>query len=157
MRAQQLEQEVAVQLRNTRQICAVDPDKARVDLKNLQRTVLASEDLDQATRDRLCRQIEISIRDSIIRSREKAERDLVADRNHAIAAERARLDGELRRREDRIKQLTERYHALVEEGIRVGYQQPTDKFIEAERIVAKEIAELAPPLYANREIGRAHV
>jgi hypothetical protein len=152
VRAQQIEQEVAVRLRNARQTCTVDPDRTRVDLKELQRQVLSSEDLDTATRDRLCRQIEISIRDSIIRSRERAERALVADRNHAIAQERSRLDGELRRREDRIKQLTERYHALVEEGIRVGYQQPTDKFTEAERIVAKEIAEQAPPLYANRGV-----
>ena len=152
VRSQQLEQEVAVRLRNARQTCAVDPDRTRIDLKELQRQVLSSEDLEAATRDRLCRLIEISIRDSIIRSREKAERALVADRNHAIAQERARLDGELRRREDRIKQLTERYHALVEEGIRVGYQQPTDKFTEAERIVGKEIAEQAPPLYANRGV-----
>ncbi|RLS51592.1 MAG: hypothetical protein DWH87_00185, partial [Planctomycetota bacterium] len=152
VRAQQIEQEVAVRLRTARQTCTVDPDRTRVDLKELQRQVLSSEDLDTATRDRLCRQIEISIRDSIIRSRERAERALVSDRNHAIAQERARLDGELRRREDRIKQLTERYHALVEEGIRVGYQQPTDKFTEAERIVAKEIAEQAPPLYANRGV-----
>jgi len=152
VRAQQIEQEVAVRLRTARQTCTVDPDRTRVDLKDLQRQVLAAEDLDTATRDRLCRQIEISIRDSIVRSRERAERALVADRNHAIAQERARLDGELRRREDRIKQLSERYHALVEEGIRVGYQQPTDKFTEAERIVAKEIAEQAPPLYANRGV-----
>jgi hypothetical protein len=69
VRAQQMEQEVAVRLRNARQTCTVDPDRTRVDLKELQRQVLSSEDLDTATRDRLCRQIEISIRDSIIRSR----------------------------------------------------------------------------------------
>ena len=74
VRAQQTEQEVAVRLRNARQTCTVDPDRTRVDLKELQRQVLSSEDLDTATRDRLCRQIEISIRDSIIRSRERAER-----------------------------------------------------------------------------------
>ncbi|MFM8282895.1 MAG: hypothetical protein ACKOCW_04975, partial [Planctomycetaceae bacterium] len=132
------------------QTCAIDPDRARVDLKDLQRLVLSSDDLDPAVRDRLNRQIEIGIRDAIVRGRSKMEHDLAADRNRAIGLERARLDGELRRREERFKQLTERYHALVEEGIRVGFQQPTDAFTEAERIVGKEMAEQAPWLYANR-------
>ncbi len=150
VRAQRLEQETAVRLRSARQTCAIDPDRARVDLKELQRLVASSDDLDPAVRDRLNRQIEIGIRDAIVRSREKTEHDLAADRNRAIGMERARLDGELRRREERFKQLTDRYHSLVEEGIRIGFQQPTDAFTEAERIVGREMAEQAPWLYANR-------
>ncbi|NBV47062.1 MAG: hypothetical protein EBR86_15865, partial [Planctomycetia bacterium] len=150
VRAQRLEQETAVRLRSARQVCAVDPDRARTDLKDLQRLVLSSDDLEPTTRDRLNRQIEIGIRDAIVRAREKTEHDLAADRNRAIGMERARLDGELRRREERFKQLAERYHSLVEEGIRVGFQQPTDAFTEAERVVGREMAEQAPWLYANR-------
>ncbi|MFM8494189.1 MAG: hypothetical protein ACKOEM_01510, partial [Planctomycetia bacterium] len=123
VRAQQLEQETAVGLRNARQRMAVDPDRARADLKELLRRVQASEDLDVGIRDRLARQIEISVRESIVRSREKAECDLAAERNRAIGRERMRLDEDLRRREGRIKQLTERYNALVEEGIRIGYDR----------------------------------
>ncbi|MBU6277298.1 MAG: hypothetical protein KGQ61_11730 [Planctomycetes bacterium] len=155
VRAQRLEQETAVRLRTARQTCAIDPDRARLDLKELQRVVMSSDDLDPAVRDRLNRQIEIGIRDSIVRSRSKAEHDLAADRNRAIALERARLDGELRRREERFKQLTERYHALVEEGIRVGFQRPTDAFTEAERVVGKEMGEEASWLYANRGMPMA--
>jgi urease gamma subunit len=45
VRAQQIEQEVAVRLRTARQTCTVDPDRTRVDLKDLQRQVLAAEGL----------------------------------------------------------------------------------------------------------------
>ncbi|MFM8494447.1 MAG: hypothetical protein ACKOEM_02830 [Planctomycetia bacterium] len=176
IRAQQLEQETAVRLRNARQLMAADPDQARTDLKDLQRSVQASDDLDAAMRDRLLRQIEISVRESIVRSREKAERDLAAERARAIGRERMRLDEELRRREDRIKQLTERYNALVEEGIRIGYDRaerypavlgdntrqfydtvtrnepPTTAFTEAERLPGEQLMEEAPELFANHPV-----
>ncbi|MEI6241572.1 MAG: hypothetical protein WCR51_14395, partial [Planctomycetia bacterium] len=176
VRAQQLEQETAVRLRNARQLMAADPDQARTDLKDLQRSVQASDDLEAAMRDRLLRQIELSIRESIVRSREKAERDLAAERSRAIGRERMRLDEDLRRREDRIKQLTERYNALVEEGIRIGYDRaerypavlgdntrqfydtvtrnepPTTKFNEAERLPGEQLMEEAPELFANHPV-----
>ncbi|NBT13255.1 MAG: hypothetical protein EBS56_06700, partial [Planctomycetia bacterium] len=176
VRAQQLEQETAVRLRNARQRMAVDPDLARADLKELQRTVQASDDLDDALRNRLLRQIEISVRESVVRSREKAECDLAAERSRAIGRERMRLDEDLRRREDRIKQLTERYNALVEEGIRIGYDRaerypavlgdntrlfydtitrtdrPTTVFTEAERLPGEELMEEAPELFANHPV-----
>ncbi|NDC64001.1 MAG: hypothetical protein EBZ59_08490, partial [Planctomycetia bacterium] len=161
VRAQQLEQEAAVRIREARQSMLVDPDRARADLKDLQRLVMASDDLDAASRDRLARQLEMGVRESIVRSREKVEHDLAAERRAAIGRERMRLNDDLQRREDRIKQLTERYNALVEEGIRVGYQRPTTRFNEAEREVAVEIAEEAPDIYGNypvpmtaRVIGR---
>ncbi|NBW97426.1 MAG: hypothetical protein EBR28_12030, partial [Planctomycetia bacterium] len=176
VRAQQLEQETAVRLRNARQLMAADPDRARADLKELLRTVQSSDDIDATTRERLARQIEISVRESIVRSREKAERDLAAERNRAIGRERMRLDDDLRRREDRIKQLTERYNALVEEGIRIGYDRaeyypavlgdntrmlydtvtrndpPTTVFTEAERLPGEQLMEEAPELFANHPV-----
>ncbi|NCA12380.1 hypothetical protein EBR56_11390, partial [bacterium] len=176
VRAQQIEQETAVGLRNARQRMAADPDRARADLKELLRIVQTSEDLDVAIRDRLARQIEISVRESIARSREKAECDLAAERNRAIGRERMRLDEDLRRREGRIKQLTERYNALVEEGIRIGYNRaehypavlgdntrlfydtvtrdepPTTKFTEAERLPGEQLMEEAPELFANHPV-----
>ena len=176
VRGQQLEQETAVRLRNARQLMSMDPDRARSELKDLQRAVLASDDLDPAMRDRLGRQIEISVRESIVRSREKAERDLAAERTRAIGRERMRLNDDLQRREDRIKQLTERYNALIEEGIRLGYAQaerypavlgdntrreftaiartepPSTAFTEAERLPAEQLAEEAPELYANHPV-----
>jgi hypothetical protein len=55
VRAQQLEQETAVRLRNARHLMMTDPDQSRVDLKNLQQAVNSSDDLDAAMRDRLSR------------------------------------------------------------------------------------------------------
>lgn len=179
VRAQQLEQETAVRLRNARHMMMSDPDQARTDLKELQQYVNSSDDLDAAMRDRLARQIEMSIRESVVRSREKIECDLAAERRAAIGRERQRLDGELRAKEERFKQLVDRYDALLTKGIEQRYQRPLiqqhddpiqlsndpagdyDEFIRAEREVADEMAVEASRIYGNypmpmtaREIAR---
>jgi tetratricopeptide (TPR) repeat protein len=169
--AQRMEQEAAVRLRAARQLIAADPERARDNLKELRRELDSPQGaLDPVARQRLLAQIDMKVREATIRAREKVDRDLDADRRAAIGRERARLNGELQRREDKIKQLTDRYNALVEEGIRVGYTQsenypttingesvignerPTDAFKQAERAVAEEITREAPDLYANAPI-----
>ena len=152
IRGQILEREIAVGLRDARHLMGTDPEAARIELKNLQLSVRNSVDIEEALRGRLSRQIEISLRESIVRSREKTERDISKERAAAVGRERARVAGELQRREDKFSQLSKRYRALVEEGIRVGYQQPTTKFVEAERDVAVEMQLDAPDLYANQGI-----
>jgi len=170
VRAQQLEQETAVRVREARQLLSLDPDQARELLKTALNEVRESGDLDAASRDRLLRQLEMRIRESIVRSREKVGRDLAAERRAAIGREQARLTADLQRREERIRQLVERYNALVEQGIREGYAQPesypavigdeavvglelpTRAFVEAERVVGEEIAKEAPELWANHPI-----
>jgi hypothetical protein len=170
VRAQLQEQDAAVRIRSARQLLTTDPDLARDQLKELQQELRRSDDLDAGTRERLLAQLEMRIRESIVRSREKTDRDLAAERRAAIGRERLRLTSELQRREEKIKQLTEKYNALVEEGIRVGYAQaenypavingeatigtelPTRAFEEAERVAGEEIAREAPPLYANQGI-----
>ncbi|MFM7290785.1 MAG: hypothetical protein ACKO6B_06090, partial [Planctomycetia bacterium] len=157
VRAQQLEQETAVRLRNARHLMMTDPDQARVDLKDLQQAVNGSDDLDAAMRDRLARQIEMSIRESIVRSREKVECDMAAERRAAIGRERQRLDGELRLKEDRFKQLVDRYDALLTKGIEERYQRPPkqlghqrerDEFVEAEEITV-EMGVQVSNIYGN--------
>ncbi|HBU38401.1 MAG TPA: hypothetical protein DEB70_11435, partial [Planctomycetaceae bacterium] len=152
IRGQILERETAVGLRDARHLMGTDPESARIELKNLQLRVRNSADIEDALRGRLNRQIEISLRESIVRSREKIERDISKERAEAISRERARVAGELQRREDKFSQLSERYRALVEEGIRVGYQQPTPKFREAEQDVGIEMRLDAPDLYANQGV-----
>ena len=180
VRAQQLEQETAVRLRNARHLMMTNPDQARSDLKDLQQAVInSSDDLDAAMRDRLSRQIEMSLRESVVRSREKVECDLANERRAAIGRERQRLDGDLRAREERFKQLTERYTALLTKGIEQRYQRPLiqqhddpiqlandpsgdyDEFIRAEREVTDEMAVEASRIYGNypmpmtaREVAR---
>jgi hypothetical protein len=78
IRGQQLEQETAVRLRNARQLLTTDPDLARQQLKEAQDLVRTDDALDAETRDRLLRQLEMRIRESIVRSREKTDRDLAA-------------------------------------------------------------------------------
>jgi len=176
VRAQALQQDVAVRLRAIRKLMTTDPDAARIQLKELQREIRDAGDLDAASRDRLDRQIEISIRESVVRSREKLESDLAAERRRAISMERLRLNNELQRREERIVQLVARYNALIEQGMQFGYnrperyptilgdntgfyatairenQPPTTVFTEAERRPAEQLAEEAPDLYANSPV-----
>lgn len=173
VRSQALQQETAVRLREIRKLMTTDPDTARIQLKELQREIRSSDDLDPGARDRLDRQIEISIRESVVRSREKLECDLAAERRRAIGRERMRLNNELLRREERIVQLVARYNALIEQGMQIGYnrperyptilgdntgfyatairenQPPTTVFTEAERRPAEQLGEEAPDLYAN--------
>ena len=169
VRAQQLEQETAVRLRNARHLMMTNPDQSRADLKELQQSVNSSDDLDAAMRDRLLRQIEMSIRESVVRSREKIECDMAAERRASIGRERQRLDGELRAKEDRFKQLVDRYDALLTKGIEERYQRPPtqlghererDEFVEAEAI-AVEMGVQASNIYGNyampmtaREVAR---
>jgi len=179
VRAQAREREIAVRLREARQLLSTDPDRARDLLKNVRDEMLRDTDLDAAARDRLTAQIEMRIREANVRAREKIECDLAAERKAAIGRERQRLNSELEAREAKLKQLVNRYNALVEEGIRVGYSQserypqiiqgeavtgyeePSTAFLEAERIVGDEILRETGELYANypipmpaRELGR---
>ncbi|NDC64292.1 MAG: hypothetical protein EBZ59_09995, partial [Planctomycetia bacterium] len=179
VRGQQLERETAVRIREARDLLPTDPDRARDLLKESQMLVSRSEDLDAADRNRLLSQLETRIREAIVRSREKVDRDLAAERRAAIGRERMRLNDELRRREERLKQLVERYNALVDEGIRDGYagserypkslsneradgyEVPTQALTEAERHVGDEIGKEAPQLWSGhpipmpaRELGR---
>jgi len=165
-----LEQDAAVRIREARQLLTSDPRQARENLKQLQEELREADALDAGPRERLLGQLEMRIREADVRLREKEGRDLASERRAAIGRERMRLVGELQRREDKIRQLTEKYNALVEEGIRVGYSQPqeypavingeavigadppTRAFEEAERVAGEEIAREAPALYANSPI-----
>jgi len=179
VRAQQLERDVAVRLREARNLLTANPDHARDLLKDILESVRLSDDLDAAGRERLRAQVEARIRESEVRSREKLECDLAAERKAAIGRERARLNTELEAREARIQQLVRRYNELVEEGIRVGYAQserypkiiqgeavtgyeePSTAFLEAERTWGDQILRETGELYVNhpipmpaRELGR---
>jgi hypothetical protein len=155
VRVQALEQETAVALRESRRLMQSDPREVVRQLKLLlQRIETEFEDLgfNPATRDRLARQVRGRIREADFRGREKAERDLAADRAEAARRERTALLGELQKKQDRLARLASRYDMLVKEGIRTGYQRPTDRFVEAERRVAVEFAEQSPRLPTSPEV-----
>jgi hypothetical protein len=176
---QALERDIAVRIRDARQMLATDPDRARDMLKDARETVVRSSDLDPSARERLVAQIEMRVREANIRSREKVQLELAKERRAAIGRERQRLNSELDTREAKLTQLVNRYNALVEEGIRVGYSQserypkviqgeavsgyeePSTAFLEAERVVGDEILRETGELYSNypipmpaRELGR---
>ena len=148
IRSQLLERETAIGLRNARHLMASDPDAARIELKNLQQQVRDAADLDEALRDRLERQIEISLREAIVRSQEKLERDLAIERTRAAARERARIAGELQRREDKFSQLAERFRAIVAQESSDGITKKPDIYApagELTRDLATEMQLTAPP------------
>ena len=148
IRSQLLERETAIGLRDARHQMASDPDAARIELKNLQQQVRDAADLDEALRDRLERQIEISLREAIVRSQEKLERDLAIERTRAAARERARIAGELQRQEDKFSQLAERFRAIVAEESTDGVTRKPDIYAPSAKLtreVATEMQLTAPP------------
>lgn len=155
IRSQLIEREVAVGLRNARHLMATDPNMARIELKNLQQQVRDSGDLDEALRSRLNRQIEISLREVIVRSREKLERDLAAERARAVARERARIAGELSRREEKFSQLAKRFQAIVDDiATNRPYTTPDTSLADEKplRDTAREMKSTAPPAHMQGSI-----
>jgi hypothetical protein len=148
IRGQMLEREIAVGLRDARHLMSADPDMARIELKNLQQQVRASGDLDEALRSRLTRQIEISLREALVRSSEKLERDLATERAQAITRERTRVTGELQRREAKLAQLADRFQAIVND-LATGrpYRVPSSATDDERplRELAAELRSIAPP------------
>ena len=155
IRAQVLEREIAVGLRNVRHLMAAEPDMARIELKNLQQQVRISVDLDETLRSRLNRQIEISLREVLVRSREKLERDLARERAQAIARERARITGELQRREEKFAQLARRFQAVVDDiATSRPYTTPSTSMDDERplRETAREMKSTAPPAHLQGSV-----
>ncbi len=148
IRAQLLEREIAVGLRDARHLMASDPDMARIELKNLQQQVRLSADLDEALRSRLNRQLEVSLREARVRASEKLERDLATERAQAIARERARVAGELQRREAQFAQLANRFQAIVDDlTTSRPYRMPSSATDDERplRELSLELRSTAPP------------
>jgi hypothetical protein len=126
--------EVQNALNQARSIMSRDPERAIQELKVTQERVRQAADIEPAIRDQLASQLEAALREAertriqVEQARQEAQEKLAAARERQMLAE------DLRRREQRVKSLMERFNALVDEG----------QFRLAEEAVAMEAQGLDP-------------
>ncbi len=125
--------EVRNGIASSRGLMSADPEGAVSDLKLLLETVRRADDVSADVRAQLGDQIESAVRAGLRQGLEKSRRDAELAENQAQARDRLRIANALERRESRIRQILDRYNALIDEG----------RFVEAEE-AAFEAEKLDP-------------
>jgi tetratricopeptide (TPR) repeat protein len=113
--AQMVSSDVTQTINRARSIMAETPDAAINELKLQMENVRRVPELDEAVRTRLLGQLEAAIREAQRRQQIKEERDRERDINLAKARERTLLQESLLRREEKIRQIMDRFSALMDE------------------------------------------
>jgi uncharacterized membrane protein YgcG len=113
---QRMQAQVENELNAANQLMAQSPDSVEEMLKRIQFMVENTPDLSAEVRQQLRDRVETAIRTArrrVIEFREKAARD---QERIAVGKELERINLELRLSEERLKQIMDRYTALMEEG-----------------------------------------
>ncbi len=113
--AQMVTTDVTQTINHARSIMAEQPDAAINELKLQMENVRRVPELDEAVRSRLLGQLEAAVREAQRRQQIKEERDRERDINLAKARERTLLQESLLRREEKIRQIMDRFNALMDE------------------------------------------
>ena len=108
-----------------------DPQSAVSDLKLLLEDIRNVSDISAEIRSQLVARMESGIREGMRRQIEKEERDALAAGNRARAEERSRLGRKAERRDEEVKQLLDRFNALMDEGL---YHQSEHAAVESRRV-----------------------
>jgi hypothetical protein len=131
---QKIKTEVEQALNQARGQMETNPESAKRDLKIQLETIEKSPDLGPDARAQLKNQIEAAIREAGRKAVEVAARTALAEENRAAADERQQLVEETARRQQKVKQLMDRFSSLMDEG----------RYQEAEDIIAAQVRELDP-------------
>lgn len=113
--AQMVTTDVTQVINHARSIMAEQPEAAINELKLQMENVRRVPELDEAVRTRLLGQLEAAVREAQRRQQIKEERDRERDVNLAKARERTLLQETLMRREEKIRQIMDRFNALMDE------------------------------------------
>ena len=145
VRAQAIQQEVinAINLARTRM--STDPAGVIQNLKDRLETVKKAIDLEPDVRDQLAGQLQAALREATQRQAEWELRRMREDENRAAAKERMLVIENLARKQEKMKQLMERFNALMEEG----------KYRYAEEATAAE-AQQVDPLETTAQVATLH-
>jgi hypothetical protein len=136
--AQVIEREVEAALHQAQQSLAENPAGVRQELKMLLHQVQAAGDLEPAQRDALRQRLETAVREAARREADFERRQLRVHEAHAAAQDRDRVAADLERREQRVKQLVERFDSLLAEA-RYGLAE----------VVANQLENDARPITAS--------
>ena len=108
--------EVEFGLTDARRKMGESPETAEQDLKLLLENVERAAELDAGVRSQLREQIEVAIREARREQTLVAQRRAVAEESKAAALEMQRISDELALREQRLKQVMDRFDSLMDEG-----------------------------------------
>ena len=111
-----IQAEVEKGLTDARNAMDTAPGSAKAELKLMLEQVERAPDLDADIRAQLRDRIISAVREAGRREIENDERDQLAHENLAASLERDRIVRELERRDEKIKQLMDRFNALMDEG-----------------------------------------
>ena len=113
-----------------RKVMSTDPAAAVADLKMLLENIRKTPDISAEVRSQLISQIESGLREGMRREIEKEHRDALAAENRARGEEQYQLAKKAERESEKIKQLVDRFNALMDEG---RYELASEAAVEAHR------------------------
>ena len=116
VQTQIIKSEVEDSLKRNRDLMATQPDVSQANLKLMLENVERAPDLDVGVKAQLRDQLETAIRTAAQRKIVKDAQDQVAAEAKANAVERQRRLDALERRQDKLRQIMERFGSLMEEG-----------------------------------------
>ncbi|HTU26700.1 MAG TPA: hypothetical protein VMF30_14930, partial [Pirellulales bacterium] len=122
------------ELRDARARMTANPQSVQESLKLALERVRKAPELSAEVRAQLQGQLETALRESARRSVEKDQRDIEFEQTQAQAEERLRITQALERRQERLRQLMDRFDSLMAEG----------RYLLAEETAAYEVQKLAP-------------
>ncbi len=126
--------EVQNELRHARVQMAASPQSVQEALKLMLERVRRAPELSAEGRAQLRGQLETALRESARRSVEQEERDIESEQAQAQADERLRIVQSLDRRQEKLRQLMDRFDSLMAEG----------RYLLAEETAAYEVQQLRP-------------
>jgi len=133
---QQVETDAVMAMRRARQIMRSDPAAVNEELKLLLGQVLRTPELRAEVRSTLRSKLEAALREA---SRVAATKDILDHQQQeaqAAALDRLRIGQNLDRKQEKLKQLMDRFDSLMDEG----------RYIAADEIGEREVGQLAPEL-----------
>lgn len=133
---QQVETETDLALRHARQQMSTDPAAVEDELKLLLGRVVRTPELRAEVRATLRAKLEAALRES---SRVAATKDLLDQQRQeadGAAMDRQRISQALERKQEKLKQLMDRFDSLMDEG----------RYLAADEIGELEVAKIAPEL-----------
>lgn len=140
VQSEAIQAEVETGLSKSRQNMTTNPESARQALKLLLEQVDTEPDLSAEVRSQLSGRIQSAIREAGRITIEVENRRALREENKAAAIEAERLVDELARKRQKIKQLLDRFNALLDEG----------NYFSAEVDIADQVQALEPGLPTGR-------
>lgn len=153
VRTGMLKTEVENVLNDSRKLMGTAPDRARQSLKLKLDEVKRATDIDQSVRMQLIDKMEVALREAGRRQIEVDNQRRLAEENRVLAEESLRLVEALAADREEVKQLMNRFNALLTEAEHLEREKADPLYLEADN----EIAQNVQLMLKNEPIGTSAV